>query len=74
MNFLRRLLVPPPPVLGRWNSVVVKQNSEKFMDQGNFDYCYQNIKLIRDHPIVLDNITVETLRNYFKNKNKNEFL
>ena len=67
MNFLRKVLIPPPPVLGRWNSVVKKENSQKFMDQGNFDYCYQNLKLLRDNPLVLDNKTVEKLRSHFKN-------
>ena len=68
MNFLRKVLLPTPPVLGRWNSVIVKQNSEKFMDQGNFDYCYQNVKLVRDKDIVLDQKTIQKLREYFKKK------
>lgn len=53
MNFFRRLFIPAPPILGRWNSVVKKENTPKFMDQGNFDYCYQNIKLARDKPIII---------------------
>jgi len=40
MSFIRKLLVPKPPVLGRWNSVVYSNNKEKFSDQGNHDYCY----------------------------------
>lgn len=67
MNFFRRLLIPTQPILGRWNSVVKKENTAKFMDQGNYDYCYQNIKLIRYKPLILDKKSIEKLINYFNN-------
>lgn len=63
MFTLKRLLIPPPPVLGRWNSVVRKENVVKFMDQGNFDNCYQNMYID-----FLSKKSIEILKNYFKDK------
>ena len=59
MNLFRRLLNSTPPVLGRWNYVLKKENVKKFMNQN---------KQIRDSSVVLDKKTIEKLRNYFKNK------
>ena len=54
MNFIRKLLLPKPPVLGRWNSVVHTHHKDKFSDQGNKDYCYTNPKVQGcDTPIII---------------------
>ena len=42
MSLIRKLFLPKPPVLGRWNSVIYSKNRDKFSDQGNYDYCYSN--------------------------------
>lgn len=63
MFALKRLLIPPQPILGRWNSVVKKENVVKFMDQGNFDNCYQKMEID-----FLSKKSIEILKNYFKDK------
>lgn len=59
MNLLRQLLNSAPPVLGRWNYVLKKENAKKFMDQN---------KQIRNNSVILDKKTIGKLRNHFKNK------